>query len=138
MNTAQKFAQLATDLYCMRVLERLPLDGGPHWVKRKQLFRPLLYGKNAGKQYFQTLLCLISRDDCPADHLRGISNRFFEEITNVHDEPMPDAKQADDGDVVMDDVVKDDKEQERDSSIIELDDTQSGQSIRKWSNVQKI
>lgn len=35
-------------------------------------------------------------------------------------------------------VVDNDEEQEVDSSTAELDDTQSSQSIRKWSHAQKI
>ncbi|KAH8549028.1 hypothetical protein BGW37DRAFT_118494 [Umbelopsis sp. PMI_123] len=136
MNTAKRLAQLATDLFFMKILEKLPLDGAAHMEKRKELFEPVLYGKNAGKHYFQTLLGPIARNDGHSEHLRKISNQLLEGINDDGDEPMPEADKSDDGDEVMEEIMEeddDDENEEEDDDEQEYDDNSTADINEKTS-----
>jgi hypothetical protein len=96
MNEAKKLAQLATDLYLMKIIERWPLADSASNSKRNEMFTPLLYGKAAGTAYYQTLLTLIDKDDCPSEELTRRLHELFQQAEDDSDEPMPDADQSED------------------------------------------
>jgi hypothetical protein len=139
MNTAKRLAQLATDLFLMKILEKFPLDDVGCNAKRQEMFKPLLYGKAGGKQYFQTLLKLIVKNDCPSEQLMRISNQLMKDITDDGDEPMLDAEKSDDGDEIIEEIKEedDDDEEEDDDDEEEDDDNHNGDSDEREAGNSK-
>jgi hypothetical protein len=96
MHEAKKLAQLATDLYLMKIIERWPLADSASNPRRKEMFTPLLYRKAVGTAYYQTLLTLIDNDDCPSEELTRRLHGLFQQAEDNSDKPMPDTDRSED------------------------------------------
>jgi len=114
MNKAKKLAELATDLYLMKIIERWSLANSASNPKRKEMFTPLLYGKAAGTAYYQTLLTLIVNDDCPSEELTRRLHELLQQAEDNSYEPMPYADRSEDENDSNEEKEEEDYETEED------------------------